>query len=295
MSTQVAQVTRHLEQAIADGRYVAGRRLPAERTLADQLQVSRATAREAIGLLVARGVLERRQGDGTYVVAATERRMAEIWQDMARNHPMLQADLVEFRAMLEGRTAELAALRHDDGDRERLPSCEEWVGRLYLESVYTGRPSYLRGETLANDLTVVELLPERLSIADFPGFKAVNLTKAQLDIVVRNQSAAWSAALSSVKGVYVITDTATGRLYVGKASGADGIWGRWCAYAANGHGGNVALRQEFGIEASEERRHALRFAVLEIADLSATEADLCERESHWKSVLLSRNHGFNRN
>ncbi|NYS35026.1 GIY-YIG nuclease family protein, partial [Streptococcus danieliae] len=84
-------------------------------------------------------------------------------------------------------------------------------------------------------------------------------------------------------------------LYVGKASGADGIWRRWCAYAANGHGGNVALRQEFGIEASEERRHALRFAVLEIADLSATEADLCERESHWKSVLLSRNHGFNRN
>lgn len=83
---------------------------------------------------------------------------------------------------------------------ERVPSCEEWVGRLYLESVYTGRPSYLRGETLANDLTVVELLPERLSIADFPGFKAVNLTKAQLDIVVRNQSAAWSAALSSVKG-----------------------------------------------------------------------------------------------
>lgn len=131
MSTQVAQVTRHLEQAIADGRYVAGRRLPAERTLADQLQVSRATAREAIGLLVARGVLERRQGDGTYVVAATERRMAEIWQDMARNHPMLQADLVEFRAMLEGRTAELAALRHDDGDRERLRSAHAAVDAAY--------------------------------------------------------------------------------------------------------------------------------------------------------------------
>lgn len=178
---------------------------------------------------------------------------------------------------------------------ERVPACEAWVGRLYLGSVYTERHSYPRGETLADDLTVVELLPERLSIAAFPGFKAVNLTKAQLDIVVRNQSAAWSAALSSVKGVYVITDTATGRLYVGKASGADGIWGRWCAYAANGHGGNVALRQEFGIEAPEERRHALRFAVLEIADLSATEADLCERESHWKSVLLSRNHGLNRN
>jgi DNA-binding FadR family transcriptional regulator len=134
MSPQVAEVTRHLEQGIADGRYVAGQRLPAERTLAERLQVSRATAREAIGRLVARGVLERRQGDGTYVIAATERRMAEIWQDMARNHPMLQADLVEFRAMLEGRTAELAALRHDDGDRARLQAAHAAVDAAYSGS-----------------------------------------------------------------------------------------------------------------------------------------------------------------
>jgi len=180
-------------------------------------------------------------------------------------------------------------------DLERVASCEAWVGRLFLTSRYTERHSYPRGETLAEDLEVSELLPERLSISDFPGFKAVNLTKAQLDIVVRTRSAAWLAALSSVKGIYVITDTQTGQLYVGKASGADGIWGRWCAYAATGHGGNVALRKEFGIEATDERRHALRFAVLEIADLSATEDDINKRESHWKSVLLSRGHGYNRN
>ncbi|TFZ44683.1 GIY-YIG nuclease family protein [Stenotrophomonas maltophilia] len=178
---------------------------------------------------------------------------------------------------------------------ERVSSCEAWVGRLYLQSLYTERHSYPRGETLAEDLAMMELLAERLSISDFPGFKAVSLTKAQLDTVVRQQTAAWRAALSSVKGIYVITDTATGCLYVGKASGADGIWGRWCAYAANSHGGNVALRKEFGLQATDERRHALRFAILEIADLSATEDDICQRESHWKAVLLSREHGYNRN
>ncbi|WP_334179134.1 FCD domain-containing protein [Pseudoxanthomonas sp.] len=134
MPSQVAQVVLHLEQGIAAGRYAAGRRLPAERTLAGHLQVSRATVREAIGLLVARGVLERRQGDGTYVVAAAERHMAEIWQDMARQHPMLQADLVEFRAMLEGRTAELAALRHDDDDRIRLQAAHAAVDAAYSGS-----------------------------------------------------------------------------------------------------------------------------------------------------------------
>ncbi len=178
---------------------------------------------------------------------------------------------------------------------ERVPSCEEWVGRLFLESVYKARGSYPFATTLSNDLTVVELLSERLSIADFPGFKAVNLSKSQLDILVRGNAAAWRSALSSVKGIYLITDVAKGLLYVGKASGVEGIWGRWCAYSANAHGGNVALRKEFGIDASDERRRDLRFAILEIADLSATEEDIDRRESHWKSVLLSRAHGYNRN
>lgn len=177
----------------------------------------------------------------------------------------------------------------------RVTAVEEWVGRLYLTSTYKERNSYPTGETLADDLTVAELLPERLSIGRFPGFKAVNLTKSHLDRVVQQNIESWRSALSSVKGIYLITDAATGKLYVGKADGADGIWGRWCAYSSNGHGGNVALRKEFGIEATPERQHDLRFSILEIADLTATEGDINGRESHWKSVLLSRDHGYNRN
>lgn len=185
--------------------------------------------------------------------------------------------------------------KHYEYRLERLPSGEAWSRRLFLESDYKKRNSYPRGETLAEDLTVVELLPEALSISDFPGFKAVNLTKAQLDIVVRNNTAAWRSALASVKGIYLITDTKTGGLYVGKAVGANGIWGRWCEYSATVHGGNVALKREFGLDATDERRNDLRFAVLEIADLSATEDDINARESHWKTVLQSREKGYNRN
>lgn len=177
----------------------------------------------------------------------------------------------------------------------RVPSAEEWVGRLYLSSVYTERASYPRGETLAEDLTITELMPERLSIGKFPGFKAVSLTHPQLSRVAQQNIESWRSALSSVKGIYLITDTGTGKLYVGKADGADGIWGRWRAYAANGHGGNVALRKEFGIDAKPERLAAFRFSVLEIADLHATADDINRRESHWKSILLSREHGYNRN
>ncbi|WP_223434234.1 MULTISPECIES: hypothetical protein [unclassified Pseudomonas] len=68
---------------------------------------------------------------------------------------------------------------------ERVPAAEEWVGRLYLSSSYTKRNSYPYGKNPDGDLTVTELLAERLSIGHFPGFKKVNLTKSQLDVVVQ--------------------------------------------------------------------------------------------------------------
>ncbi len=134
MSSQLDQVTAHLEQAVLEGRYAPGKRLPSERMLSESLGVSRATVREAVGSLVSRGWLARRQGDGTYVVEQSDRRMAEIWLDMAQRHPMLQGDLVEFRAMLESRAAELAALRHDAADRVRLEAALVDVDKAYAGS-----------------------------------------------------------------------------------------------------------------------------------------------------------------
>jgi len=178
---------------------------------------------------------------------------------------------------------------------ERVPAAEEWVGRLYLSSSYTKRNSYPYGETLAGDLAVTELLAERLSIGQFPGFKKVNLTKNQLDVVVQQSVDSWRSALSSVKGIYLITDTHTGKLYVGKADGETGIWGRWCTYSTTNHGHNVALKREFGIDAPPEREKDLRFSLLEIADLHAMPGEIDARESHWKEILLTRSHGYNLN
>jgi len=178
-------------------------------------------------------------------------------------------------------------------DLERLSSADEWVGRLYVGSPYTARHSRPTGERLVDELTVVELLPERLSIGPFQAYNKVFLTKGKLDLVVQHNVESWRAALSSVKGIYLVSDSTNGKLYVGKADGADGIWGRWCTYARTGHGNNVALMEEFGIEAPPERKNDLRFSILEIADINATDID--RRETHWKQVLDSRVFGYNRN
>jgi GntR family transcriptional repressor for pyruvate dehydrogenase complex len=123
------QVAHRIERSILSRDFE--RRLPPERELAERYGVSRASVREGIGLLVARGLLTRRQGDGTYINTRSEQRMAEIWSDMAQRHPRLQENLIEFRTMLECQTAELAALRHDARDRERLIKAEAAVSAAY--------------------------------------------------------------------------------------------------------------------------------------------------------------------
>ena len=113
-------IARQLNQAILDGQFRVGERLPAERALAERFKVSRNTIREAISELCARGLLVRRQGDGTYLNDEEQRLGVQIWADMASRHPDLQRHLLEFRQMLERRTAELSATRHTEADRHRL-------------------------------------------------------------------------------------------------------------------------------------------------------------------------------
>ena len=60
-------VQDELRQRIDQGRLPAGSRLPSEPDLAAELQVSRATLREALRALEEEGLLRRRQGSGTYV------------------------------------------------------------------------------------------------------------------------------------------------------------------------------------------------------------------------------------
>lgn len=63
----VDEVIDHLRTEISSGRLTAGARLPAEARLTEQLGVSRTTLREAIVVLSHDGLVDVRQGDGTYV------------------------------------------------------------------------------------------------------------------------------------------------------------------------------------------------------------------------------------
>lgn len=72
------QVAEQLEHAILEGQLVPGDRIATEVALADQLGLSRPTMRQAIQLLVDKGMLVRKRGVGTQVVHTPIRRTVEL-------------------------------------------------------------------------------------------------------------------------------------------------------------------------------------------------------------------------
>jgi GntR family transcriptional repressor for pyruvate dehydrogenase complex len=124
-------IAENLETRILEGSLKPGDRLPGERELAVELGVSRPSLREAIQKLVSKGLLTTRHGGGTFVTDQLEAPFVDPWQEMLNDHPMLQGDLLEFRHMLEGQAAYLAAERATDADIERLDAAYESLGRFY--------------------------------------------------------------------------------------------------------------------------------------------------------------------
>ena len=110
------QVSDQLEQMIESGQYEVGQRIPTEPELMEMFSVSRNTIREAIKSLTWSGVLEVKQGDGTYV-RATNRFHANMKQKYAQ---VSLEDIAEARNAMEITISYLAAMRRTDEDMEKI-------------------------------------------------------------------------------------------------------------------------------------------------------------------------------
>ncbi|WP_322512771.1 FadR/GntR family transcriptional regulator [Chloroflexus sp.] len=115
----VEQVIEYLRQQLRAQAYPVGSRLPPEPQLMAQLGVGRSTVREAIRALAHEGLLEVRQGDGTYVRAAA---VAEPLATRLRQAKVNEVH--EVRRALELEVVALAAERRTDDD---LAVIRQWL------------------------------------------------------------------------------------------------------------------------------------------------------------------------
>ena len=127
-------VADRLLAMIDDGMFPPGSRLPGERELAEELNVSRVTVREAEIFLQARGIIDVRTGAGAYVLDPSKHN---------GSFPNVSAfELTEARTLFESEAAALAARDVSDETLSRLEG--------YLEKMRGNGPDAEREAELAD-------------------------------------------------------------------------------------------------------------------------------------------------
>ena len=120
-----------LERLILEGDLAPGEKLPAERDLATHLGVSRVSIREALRELENRGLVDRKPGRGTIILAPGERsRDSDTVIEAFHAIPSELSDIMELRAIIEPPIARITANRARTRDLTQL---EELVKAMEVD------------------------------------------------------------------------------------------------------------------------------------------------------------------
>jgi GntR family transcriptional regulator, transcriptional repressor for pyruvate dehydrogenase complex len=125
------QIVVEVCRLIRQGRFQAGDTLPAERDLAEQLQVSRASLREALRALEIAGIIESRHGGGTYVRDFSDFGIESPLALILEASGDIVGDLWEVRIIFEPAVAARAAGRAIPADIEKLEMALERQKDVY--------------------------------------------------------------------------------------------------------------------------------------------------------------------
>lgn len=171
---------------------------------------------------------------------------------------------------------------------------DEYAGRLILRR-NTGF-SFYSNKFMGPDFIVDEIWGKEThrTVKQFLDYDSVELSFDELKEVIDNHYPDYYKALSSVKGIYMIIDGNTGKLYVGSASGNDGIWGRWSDYASTYHGKNEELIKLFN-DNKEEYFKKFKYIILQILPTKTSKKEIDKIESKYKERFLTRIFGLNNN
>lgn len=119
----------HIERLILEGVLRPGEKLAPERELAEKLEISRPTLREALQILEGRGLLVSGRS-GNFVaqfLSPLLRPLALLMQDK----PRVTADYFEFRRIQEAHAARFAAQRATELDRQAIRQCIERMRKAH--------------------------------------------------------------------------------------------------------------------------------------------------------------------
>lgn len=181
---------------------------------------------------------------------------------------------------------------------EILDKYRSLFGRLIIQ--YNKGNTYSRYvfklSNLLNSCVVKELLPCMYAGKDFEGYDQVNIPFRLLKSIFDGKiMPTYYYALQKVAGVYCLTDTKTGKIYIRSATGTGGVAQRWGNYLDSSHGGNKKLIALYCDKGEEYFKKHFTFTLLEYYGLSHDPKEIKKREQYWKQCLQTIKFGYNDN
>ncbi len=172
----------------------------------------------------------------------------------------------------------------------------EYIKRLIIKlDRPVGRDIYNKPfENVQRDFNpeIYELTPSA-RLCDFNGYNNVLLLHKDLQIIAKYGAPQWENALKNVKGIYAITDISNGKIYIGSATGENGIWQRWCSYAKGLTGDNKDFINIVKENGEDYIRSNFTYSILEIFDMKTKDDYIISREHHWMKVFQTKKFGMN--
>ncbi|GAB6086865.1 FadR/GntR family transcriptional regulator [Alkaliphilus crotonatoxidans] len=152
------QIVDQIRQLIKRGDLKPGDKLMSERELSELLGVSRTSVREALSALDFLGILESRQGEGTFIANVSEQSLIEPLALIMTMDREAGLELLEVRKMLEVEAAELAAVRSTEESlvqmKEALLLMEQDLKQQRLGEESDAKFHYLIAEATKNKVLV---------------------------------------------------------------------------------------------------------------------------------------------
>ena len=115
-------IVKQIRQLIEKGRLKQEDQLPTERDLSETFKVSRATVREAISTLETMNLVQRRQGNGTYVIASSEEALV---QPLATSLFHERDDIIDIFSLRKIIEPEVARLASENGSPKDIDGLQE--------------------------------------------------------------------------------------------------------------------------------------------------------------------------
>ncbi len=164
-----------------------------------------------------------------------------------------------------------------------------YKGNTYARYVF-------RMDKIIENCMVKEILPCQYNGEQFEGYDRVHLPYYKLSDVFHGKiMPTYYEALKKVTGIYCLTDTKTGKLYIGSATGGEGVAGRWGNYLDSKHGGNKKLIALYNDKGSSYFEDNFTYTLIEYFGLSYDPSKIIEREQYWKLCLNTIKSGYNDN